>query len=154
GDTTASVSFTAPASNGGYAITGYTVTAYQNGVAVTSVPGSGSPITVSALPNGTAYTFIVTATNAGGAGAASAASAPVTPAAIPGAPTSVTAVAGDTTASVSFTAPASNGGAPITSYTVTAYKPNGTAVTSTIGSSSPITVSGLTNGTAYTFRVT
>jgi hypothetical protein len=68
----------------------------------------------------------------------------------PGAPTGVSAVAGNAQATVSFTAPASNGGMPITSYTVTA-SPGGATVG---GSASPITVTGLTNGTSYTFTVT
>ena len=69
----------------------------------------------------------------------------------PGAPTSVTATAGNTTASVAFTAPADTGyPATITSYTVTS-SPGGFTGT---GASSPITVSGLTNGTSYTFTVT
>jgi hypothetical protein len=70
---------------------------------------------------------------------------------VPGAPTSVTAT--DTTAggaiSVAFTAPANNGGSAITSYTVTSSPGSITAS----GASSPITVTGLTNGTAYTFTV-
>jgi|GEM_PF-1816944 hypothetical protein len=68
----------------------------------------------------------------------------------PGAPTIGSATAGDTSASVSFIAPASNGGATITSYTVTS-SPGGKTVS---GASSPITVTGLTNRTAYTFKVT
>ena len=68
----------------------------------------------------------------------------------PGAPTSVTGVAGDTLAVISFTAPVNNGGASITQYTVTSSPGNFTAT----GSSSPITVSGLTNNTGYTFTVT
>jgi len=70
---------------------------------------------------------------------------------VPGAPTSVTATAGNASASVAFTAP-SNAGLPatITGYTVTS-SPGGLTGT---GSSSPITVSGLTNGTSYTFTVT
>ena len=58
-------------------------------------------------------------------------------------------MAGNGQATVSFTAPVSNGGAPITSYTVTS-SPGGLTAT---GSTSPLTVSGLTNGTAYTFTV-
>ncbi|MCS6096591.1 Ig-like domain-containing protein [Shewanella baltica] len=69
---------------------------------------------------------------------------------LPGAPTAVTAVAGDSSASVSFTAPISNGGSAITSYAVIA-SPGGATVN---GTASPITFSGLTNGTAYTFTVT
>jgi hypothetical protein len=51
---------------------------------------------------------------------------------------------------VAFTAPLNNGGATLGNYTVTADKGGFTGT----GSSSPITVLGLSNGTAYTFRVT
>jgi hypothetical protein len=68
----------------------------------------------------------------------------------PGAPTAVTAVAGNGSAMVSFDAPASDGGSAINSYTVTS-SPGGITAS---GISSPITVSGLTNGVAYTFTVT
>ncbi len=77
GDSSASVSFTAPSSNGGAAITGYTVTASPGGA---TGAGTTSPITVSGLTNGTAYTFTVTATNSAGTSSASAASNSVTPA--------------------------------------------------------------------------
>lgn len=66
----------------------------------------------------------------------------------PNAPTAVTASAGSAQATVSFTAPANTGGAPITSYTVIS-----SAGHIATGTSSPITVIGLTNGTAYTFTV-
>jgi len=72
----ASVSFTAPVSNGGSAISGYTVTSNPGGFTGT---GTTSPIAVTGLTNGTAYTFTVTATNGVGTGAASAASNSVTP---------------------------------------------------------------------------
>ena len=65
---------------------------------------------------------------------------------VPGAPTGVTVVAGNTQATVSFVAPSSVG---ITGYTVTALPGNIVAT----GSGSPITVTGLTNGTSYTFTV-
>lgn len=68
----------------------------------------------------------------------------------PGAPRTATAVAGSGAATVSFAPPASNGGSAINSYTVTASPGGATAS----GISSPITVSGLTNGTTYTFTVT
>jgi hypothetical protein len=77
GDASASVTFTAPASNGGSAITGYTVTSSPGSITAT---GPSSPITVTGLNNATAYTFTVTATNAIGTGTASAASNSVTPA--------------------------------------------------------------------------
>ena len=68
----------------------------------------------------------------------------------PGAPTIGTATAGNTQATVSFTAPVGTGGSPITSYTATS-NPGGLTAT---GAASPITVTGLTVGTAYTFTVT
>jgi mRNA-degrading endonuclease toxin of MazEF toxin-antitoxin module len=70
----------------------------------------------------------------------------------PGAPTIATATAGDRQAIVSFTT-SDNGGSEITGYTVTATPLGGTTITET-GSSSPITVTGLTNGTGYAFTVT
>ena len=69
----------------------------------------------------------------------------------PGAPTIGTAIAGDTQASIAFVAPSNNGGSAITSYTVTA---NPADVAPVQGASSPIVVTGLTNGVAYTFTVT
>lgn len=68
----------------------------------------------------------------------------------PGAPTIGTATAGNTTASVAFTAPTCTGyPAGVTSYTVTSTPGCITAS----GASSPISVTGLTNGTSYTFKV-
>jgi hypothetical protein len=68
----------------------------------------------------------------------------------PGAPTSVSAEAGNASATVSFTAPTFTGVPPgITGYLVTS-SPGGVTAT---GAASPITVTGLTNGTAYTFSV-
>jgi trimeric autotransporter adhesin len=147
GNAQATVSFTAPSSNGGSAITGYTVTSSPGGL---TVSGSASPLTVTGLNNGTAYTFTVKATNVVGSGAASAASNSVTPATVPGAPTIGTATAGNAQANVSFTTPASNGGSAITGYTLTS-SPGGLTAS---GTASPITITGLTNGTEYTFAVT
>ncbi|MGI1969456.1 putative Ig domain-containing protein, partial [Shewanella baltica] len=232
GNTQATVTFTAPTSTGGAPILagGYTVTANSGGATGT---GSSSPITVTGLTNGVAYTFTVTATNSTGTGAASAASNSVTPASpqtitfadpgaqnfgtsptltatsdsgltptftslttgvctissggllnfvsvgtctinadqagdssylaattvsrsfsisavVPGVPTAASATAGDTQASVTFSAPIFTGGAAITGYTATS-NPGGFTGTS---ASSPLTVTSLTNGVAYTFTVT
>ena len=152
GNAQASVSFTAPASNGGSAITSYTATSSPgNFTGILSQAGSGT-IIVTGLTNGTAYTFTVKATNAIGSGAASAASNSVTYAILPGAPTIGTATAGNAQATVSFTAPASNGGSAITSYTATSSPGNFTG-TLNQAASGTITVTGLTNGTAYSFTV-
>jgi hypothetical protein len=148
GDARASVAFTAPSWNGGATITGYTATSTPGSLVGT---GASSPITVTGLTNGTAYTFTVHATNSAGNSAESAASNSVTPRVltVPGAPTIGTATAGDSSATVAFTPPADNGGATITGYTATSTPGSFTGT----GSSSPVTVSGLANGTAYTFTV-
>lgn len=76
GDAEAVISFTAPVDDGGSAITQYTVTSSPGNVVAT---GAASPIVVSGLANGTAYTFTVTATSSAGTSVASAASNSVTP---------------------------------------------------------------------------
>jgi hypothetical protein len=71
----------------------------------------------------------------------------------PGAPTGVIATRGNASATVSWTAPASNGGSPITGYTVSA-SPQVSGVTKTCTTeSTSCRVSGLVNGTNYTFSV-
>ena len=79
GDTQARVTFTA-SNNGGSEITGYTVTSSPGGFTGT---GTASPIIVTGLTNGTAYTFTVTATNTNGTSVPSSASNSITPTEIP-----------------------------------------------------------------------
>ena len=149
GDASALVAFNLPANNGGASISSYTVTASPGGRTAT---GASSPLSVTGLSNGTAYTFTVTATNSVGTSDASSASNSVTPVApiyAPGAPTGVTATAGNASATVAFTAPANNGGASISSYTVAS-----SGGQSASGTSSPIIVNGLTSGVQYNFTVT
>lgn len=141
------VEFTAPTDDGGSAITGYTVTSTPGNFTGTS--SDVSPIVVTGLLNGTSYTFTVTATNDVGASADSATSSPVTPYTLPDAPTGVSAVRGDGEATVSFVAPEFDGGSDITEYTVTST-PGGVSAS---GIGSPIVVTGLGNGTEYTFTV-
>jgi hypothetical protein len=143
GDSQVAVNFSAPPS-GGSSITSYMVSCNPGGMIV---PGAGSPISVTGLTNGTSYTFTVSATNAKGTGSPSDPGI-ATPAAHPGAPANVTASACSAEASVSFTPP-SNGGSPITSYTVTSS--DGRTASGLV---SPIIMTGLTSGTAYTFTVT
>ena len=88
---------------------------------------------------------------AGCAGGGSSATNAVSTASVPGAPTAVTATAGDASSSLSFSAPAANGGATISAYTATCTA--GSISTTGSGFASPVSVSGLTNGTLYACSV-
>jgi len=153
GDEQVTVSFTAPSSNGGSAITSYTATSSPDGITGTLSQAGSGDIIVTGLTNDTAYTFTVTATNAIGTSVASAASNSVTPAGVPDAPVISGVASGDEQVTVSFTAPSSDGGSTIISYTATS-SPDGITGTLSQAGSGTITVTGLTNGTPYTFTVT
>jgi hypothetical protein len=153
----ATVSWTAPTENGGSPITGYKVIPYKAGVAqtATAVGAESTQATVTGLTAGTSYTFKVAAVNVVGTGPESAASAAVTPvqATAPGAPTAVGALAKSSGAVVIWTAPAANGGSPITGYRVTPYLGSSAQTATTVGAVTSATLTGLANGSAYTFKV-
>ena len=149
--TSVNVAFTAPANNGGATITSYRATSSPGGFSNT---GTTSPILVTGLTAGTAYTFTVLATNLAGNSAASGASNSIAPDVVPGAPTIGTAtLSGSSGASLTFTAPTANGGSAVTSYKATS-SPGGITSTLTQSGSGTITISGLTANTSYTFTVT
>ncbi len=148
GNASAQVSWTAVSGNGS-PVTGYTVTSSPGGITKT-VAGDATTATVTGLTNGTDYTFTVKATNANGQSLASEPSNTVTPATVPGRPAAPSAVRGDKSAQVSWT-PVSGNGSPVTGYTVTST-PGGFTKT-VAGDATTATVTGLTNGTAYTFTV-
>ena len=76
------------------------------------------------------------------------------PATAPGAPTGVTATAGNSQATLTWTAPVSNGGSAITGYVITPYiGASAQTVVNTTGTGTSKVASGLANGTAYTFKV-
>ncbi len=83
GNGQATVSWTAPAGNGGTPITGYQITPYAGAVALPTRTFASTATTqvISGLANGTSYTFVVAAVNAAGVGSPSAASKAVVPAA-------------------------------------------------------------------------
>ena len=142
---------TLAANGSGGAPSSYLVTASPGGATCT-VNAPQTSCSISPLTNGTAYTFSATATNSTGTSAPASFATAVTPAGKPDAPTGVNAVAGNASAAVSFTAPTITGGPAIVSYTVTA-SPDGATCTVNAPATSCV-VSGLTNGTAYTFTVT
>ena len=142
-----------PGTGSGGAATSYTVTASPSGLTCT-VYAPATSCVISGLVNGTSYTFTSTASNSSGTAGPSPASSAITPATKPTVVSSVAAVAGNANAAVTFVAPESDGGSAITSYVVTS-SPGGFTCTVNAPFTPPIgcTVSGLTNGTAYSFTV-
>ncbi len=153
GNAQATVSWTAPASDGGSPITGYQLEyrATSSPTWIAFPTTATSPQTVTGLTNGTQYIFQVAAVNGVGTSTFTPSNA-VTPATVPDAPTNVTALRGNAQATVSWTAvpPASNGGAEITKYQ---YSSDGTTWLDLLATATSETVTGLTNGTEYTFQV-
>ena len=158
GTTSANVSWSAPTSGG--PVSSYKITPYVGSTAQTPKTITGSPpattTTVTGLTTGTTYRFTVQALNPNGGGPVSPQSNPVTPATavVPAAPTGVAAQPASQSARVTWTAPAADGDSPLTGYTVTPYI-GATAQTATnVGAAATsATITGLTNGTAYTFKV-
>ena len=151
GPTTAVITFT-PGSANGSAITNYTYS-IDGGTtfAPFSPPQTTSPITISGLTDGTLYTVQLAAINGVGTGPTTANLYVRS-----GTPTSVTDIAvvsaGDTIVTISFT-PGNDNGNAITNY---AYSTNGGAtyfLFSPSQTTSPVIISGLTNGTTYTIQL-
>jgi len=138
------LSWAAPATNGGAAVTSYTL---KRG-ATTIYTGAGTSFSDTGLSPATGYSYTVLATNSIGNGPTASASA-TTPATVPTAPTSFSATAASSSSiNLSWAAPSSNGGAAVTSYTLkrgatTIYSGGGTSFTDT----------GLAGSTNYSYTV-
>lgn len=154
GNARATVRWTAPADTGGAPLTRYVVTPHagKKSLAARTV-GTATSVVVTGLTNGTAYTFTVAAGNKAGTGKASSPSASVTPRTVPGRPSAVRGTAGDKRVTLTWKAPAT-GGSPITGYVVTPYVGTKAQAARTVGKATSATVTGLKDGTAYTFTVT
>jgi hypothetical protein len=160
-----SVTFSAPASNGGLPLLGYEVgySLTQGGattwVSVSPVVTSSSTLsfTLSGLVNGTSYWVKARAINSIGAGTASSEFGPVTPATTPSAPSIASSTISAGTVLLNLSAPGTNGGSAITTYEYR-FATNSSAVlsaswTSSATTSTAISASGLVNGTSYFFQV-
>ena len=152
GDGQVSVSWTAPASNGGAAVTDYIVqystssdrayTTFSDGTS------TSTSATVTGLTNNTPYYFKVAAVNSVGTSTYSAVSASVTPKSVPPVVSSVTA--GDGSLTFTWNAISHGGDVYRVNWDTASNFATG-SITSTGGTS--YTVTGLTNGTTYYFRV-
>ena len=150
------VTWQAPARDGGSAITSYEVRGTRNGAPIAQpvcdVAGNVLTCTLSAQTVGTgqAWTFSVRAVNATGPGPYSGPSLRALPARVPDAPRPGAAVAGSRSLSLAWS-PGSNGGSAITGYLVR-LQPGG-ATCQVAAAVQGCTFDGLTNGTAYTAYV-
>jgi hypothetical protein len=144
-----SISFSAPSSNGGSAVTDYEYSLNNSAPWTSLSTATPTTFTVSGLTNGTPQIVYLRAINARGEG--SSTSVTGTPATTPDAPTSLSAAAQDGTLSISFSAPSNNGGSAITNYQ---YSLNNSTWTS-LNTATPatFTVSGLTNGISQTVYI-
>lgn len=162
GNASVNLVWRAPGNNGGGAISNYIIEYKVDGPSVTwtrfpRVASSATTANVTGLANGTSYLFRVTAVNPAGIGPASNTSDPVMPVTVPTVPLAVVAVGGDKQARLTWSAPASNGGLPVLDYIVE-HRAAGAATWTTfadgVSAATSGTVTGLTNGVTYTFRVT
>jgi len=151
GNQTASIAFTAPGSDGGSPITDYEYELDASG-SWTSLGTTSSPATITGLTNGQSYSVAIRAVNAMGNGAGSTPES-VTPVTVPDAPTITSATPDDQSISIAFAAPVSDGGSAITNYEYTLDSGTNWTALSPADASSPVAITGLTNGTAYSIAL-
>jgi len=140
------VSFAAPAFNGGRSVSSYQIRAY-NGITdnpYTTIPAEPAPYTITDLSNGVAYQIQMRSVNLAGDSSTATYSSSVVPRTIPDAPIIVALTPGNTIIDVSYSAPENNGGNTIIGYR---YSLDGTTY-SNMGAS-PYRITGLSNGQTY-----
>ena len=163
GDQTATLSWTAPESDGGSAVNGYSfqrkegTADFADWTAITDSDINTRDHTVTGLTNGVVYSFRVRAENEQGEGSGSN-EASTTPMSVPSAPHNMTSTPGNGQVALTWATPASNGGSAITGYEYRYQPASGvfifwTAVPDSNVNTAAYTVAGLTNGTGHEFQV-
>jgi titin len=154
------LTWSAPASNGGTAVTDYTVQSSSDGgktwKAFADAVSTATSAVVTGLANGTSYVFRVAAVNAVGTGAFSGNSVAVIPATVPNAPSGLEAKRGVLAVILTWRAPSSNGGAPVTDYVIEWSSDDGKTwkvFADAVSTETSAIVSGLSNSVTYRFRV-
>ena len=162
GTSTIDLSWTAPSSDGGSAITGYRIEVSSDGGSswISLVVDTDDTNTTyeDRLPAGTTRHYRVSAINANGTGTASNVDNATTTTTVPGAPTSLTATASGTTAiDLSWTAPSSDGGSAITGYRIEVSSDGGSSwndrEANTGSTTTTYSHTGLSAGTTRHYRV-
>ena len=161
GTRSAIITWTAPSSNGGSPITLYTITSTPGNITATS--STVTPTTVSGLSNNTSYTFVIKATNSAGDSLDSDPSSSITTFDLPGVPTGLSATSSPGAITLTWVAPTNTGGTPITGYNIydssgNIYNSSTNAFVSDTGSITTtgnltINITGLTDGSTYTFSI-
>lgn len=145
----ADIAFT-PGADGGSTITNYEYNLDGTGWTAVSPDDTTSPVTITGLTNGTAYSIQLRAVTGLGGGTAST-PVSVTPMTTASAPTGLSAAPANQSAAIAFTA-GSDGGSPITNYAYTLDDSTWIPL-SPDDSTSPVTITGLVNGTAYSIKL-
>jgi hypothetical protein len=150
----ATLAFTVPA-DGGSPITNYEYKVGTGNWTALNPASTTSPVTITGLTGGNALSIQLRGVNIYGGGTASTAVS-VTPIGAPGAPSSTSVANSNGKATISFSI--TDGGAPITSIEYQISSNGGTSYSpwapfNPVDSSSPVTITGLTNGTTYLVKL-
>ena len=162
GNTQTTLTWSAPGSNGGAAITGYNIYRSTSSTGpftskLVTVGASASSYTDTGLTNGTPYYYEISASNPAGEGAKSTPAVSATPEPPPGAPALVSAVPGNASVQLTWTAPTPNGGPAVSSYNIyrsTALATQGSIIGTTLAGTVTYTDGTVVNGTTYYYEVT